>query len=79
MFIVIFLILCCFKHEASHFRFDLQPGGKPKLGSGDRDEAVNGLLANMSVGGLSPQLIRPIPPRFPVDEREVRGISGVNI
>ncbi|GLT41572.1 hypothetical protein SLA2020_156250 [Shorea laevis] len=58
--------------------FNLQPGGKPKLGSGDRDEAINGLLANLSVGGLSPHLIRPIPPRFPVDERELVWLNPDN-
>lgn len=79
MFIIIFHILCCFKCGASHFRFNLQPRGIPKLGSGDRDEAVNGLLANLSVRGLSLHLIRPIPPRFPVDEREVGNILGLDI
>ncbi|GKV25417.1 hypothetical protein SLEP1_g34860 [Rubroshorea leprosula] len=64
--------------DANSPEFNSQLGGKPKLGSGDRDEAVNGLLANMSVGGLSPCLIRPIPPMFPVDERELVWLNPDN-
>lgn len=52
-------------------RLDLQPGAKPKLGSGDRNEALSGLIANLSLEGLIPHWIRPVPPRFPVDEKEV--------
>ncbi|KAH1047500.1 hypothetical protein J1N35_038284 [Gossypium stocksii] len=51
--------------------FDLEPGAKSKLGSGDRDEALSGLIANLSLEGLIPHWIRPLPPRFPVDEELV--------
>ncbi|KAM7256639.1 hypothetical protein ACFE04_012380 [Oxalis oulophora] len=57
--------------DANSPEFDLQPGAKPKLGSGDRDETLSGLLANMSMEGLVPQWIRPVPPRFPVQEDEL--------
>lgn len=55
-----------------NFRFDLQPGVKPKIGAGDRDETVTGLLKNLSFQGLGPQWIRPLPPRLPVQYDEVR-------
>lgn len=59
----------------SNFRFDLQPGLKPKIGSGDRDETITGLLHNLSMEGLGPRLgprwIRPLPPRLPVLDGEV--------
>ncbi|KAL2927705.1 CCR4-NOT transcription complex subunit 11 [Bienertia sinuspersici] len=44
--------------------FDLQPGAKPKIGSGNRDETVTGLLQNLSLEGLEPKWIRPLPPGF---------------
>ncbi|KAE8667554.1 TMV resistance protein N-like isoform X1 [Hibiscus syriacus] len=50
---------------------DLQSGAKSKLVSGDRDEALSGLVANLSLEGLRPCWIRPVPPRFPVDEELV--------
>ena len=59
-------------HFFSLIRLDLQPGAKSKLGYGDRDEALNGLVANFSLEGLIPHWIRPVPPRFPVDEKEVK-------
>jgi len=45
---------------------------KPKLGSGDRDEALTGLLANLSPEGIGPQWIRSRPPRLPIQDGEVR-------
>lgn len=57
----------------------MQPGEKPKLGSGDREEAVTGLLANLSLKGLGPKWIRPFPPRFPVLHSEVSHILIVFI
>ncbi|KAK6238333.1 hypothetical protein QUC31_003802 [Theobroma cacao] len=56
----------------------LQPGAKPKLGSGDRDEALSGLIANLSLEGLAPHWIRPVPPRFPVDEKELVWLNPDN-
>ena len=52
----------------------MQPGAKPILGSGDREETVIGLLRNLSLEGLGPQWIRPFPPRLPVQEGEVRNV-----
>ncbi|XP_019413552.1 PREDICTED: CCR4-NOT transcription complex subunit 11-like isoform X2 [Lupinus angustifolius] len=51
--------------------FGLLPGIKPKIGSGDKDEAVVGLLSNLSLEGLSPQWIRPVPPRLPILDGEL--------
>lgn len=65
-----------FMHCFFLIRFDLEPGAKSKLGSGDRDEALSGLIANLSLEGLIPHWIRPLPPRFPVDE-EVKHFSGL--
>ncbi|KAF5751749.1 CCR4-NOT transcription complex subunit 11 [Tripterygium wilfordii] len=52
--------------DANSPEFDLLPGAKPKLGSGDRDEMLTGLLANVSSDGLGPQLIRPLPPMLQI-------------
>lgn len=54
-----------------YFRFDLQPGAKPKIGAGDRDETVTELVEKLSLQGLGPQWIRPHPPRLPVQYDEV--------
>ncbi|CAM8937234.1 unnamed protein product [Rhodiola kirilowii] len=51
--------------------FEVLPGSKLKLGSGDRDETLSGLLRNMSPEGLGPQWIRPLPPRLPVLDGEL--------
>ncbi|KAK2656447.1 hypothetical protein Ddye_009499 [Dipteronia dyeriana] len=64
--------------DANSPEFQLQTGAKPKLGSGDRDEAVAGLLANLSLKGLGPQWIRPLPPRFPVLDRELEWLIPDN-
>lgn len=56
------------------FRFELQPGVKPKIGSGDRDQMITGLLQNLSLEGLGPRWIRPLPPRLPIQEGEVRSV-----
>ncbi|XP_039016837.1 CCR4-NOT transcription complex subunit 11-like [Hibiscus syriacus] len=58
-------------YDANSAELDLQPGAKSKLVSGDRDEAISGLIANLSLEGLCPRWIRPVPPRFPVDEELV--------
>lgn len=55
----------------------MEPGAKPKLGSGDRDETLSQSLANLSLNGLGPQWIRPFPPRYPVRDSEVR-VCGEN-
>ncbi|KAJ1431537.1 CCR4-NOT transcription complex subunit 11 [Sesbania bispinosa] len=51
--------------------FDLRPGTKPKLGTGDKDESVVGLLSNLSLEGLIPHWIRPLPPRLPILDGEL--------
>ena len=53
-------------------RFDYQAGAMPKIGSGNRDETLTGLLENLSLEGLEPKWIRPLPPRFPLQDGEVR-------
>ncbi|KAI9087844.1 hypothetical protein K1719_030174 [Acacia pycnantha] len=57
--------------DANSPEFDIQPGMKAKLGSGDKDEAVTGLLSNLSPEGLGPHWIRPCPPRLPVQDGEL--------
>ncbi|XP_022741409.1 CCR4-NOT transcription complex subunit 11-like isoform X2 [Durio zibethinus] len=57
--------------DANSAELDLQPVAKSKLGSGDRDEALTGLMENLSLEGLIPHWIRPVPPRFPVDNELV--------
>ncbi|KAG6742044.1 hypothetical protein POTOM_055328 [Populus tomentosa] len=57
--------------DANSPEFDMQPGAKPKLGSGDRDEALLGLLANLSTEGIGHQWIRPRPPRLPIQDGEL--------
>ncbi|KAG5227249.1 CCR4-NOT transcription complex [Salix suchowensis] len=57
--------------DANSPEFDLQPGAQPKLGSGDRDEALIGLLANLSPEGIGHQWIRPQPPRLPIQDGEL--------
>ncbi|KAI4347423.1 hypothetical protein L6164_008238 [Bauhinia variegata] len=57
--------------DAESPEFDLQPGTKPKLGSGDKDETVVGLLSNLPLEGLSPYFIRPLPPRLPIQDGEL--------
>ncbi|PIN00054.1 hypothetical protein CDL12_27442 [Handroanthus impetiginosus] len=51
--------------------FDSQPGVTSKLGSGNRDETVAGLLSSLSLEGLGPQWVRPSPPRLPVMDGEL--------
>ncbi|GMH07664.1 hypothetical protein Nepgr_009504 [Nepenthes gracilis] len=57
--------------DASSSQFDLEPGAKPKIGSGSRDETIAGHLQNLSLEGLGPQWIRPAPPRLPVQDGEL--------
>jgi len=49
----------------------VRPGTKPKHGAGDKEEAVVGLLSNLSLEGLNPHWIRPLPPRLPILDGEV--------
>lgn len=51
--------------------FDQRPGTQPKLGTGNKDEAVVGLLSNISLEGLNPHWIRPLPPRLPILDGEL--------
>ncbi|XP_044469888.1 CCR4-NOT transcription complex subunit 11-like isoform X2 [Mangifera indica] len=64
--------------DATSLGFDVQAGVKPKLGAGDRDEAVTELLANLSFKGLGPRWIRPLPPRFPVLDWELEWLIPDN-
>ncbi|CAO2827408.1 unnamed protein product [Amaranthus hypochondriacus] len=64
--------------DATSEEFDLQPGGKPKVGSGIRDESITGLLTNLSLEGLEPKWIRPLPPRFPLQEGELVWLNPDN-
>ncbi|XP_031110270.1 CCR4-NOT transcription complex subunit 11-like [Ipomoea triloba] len=57
---------------------DLQPGYKPKIGSGDVDETITGLLSNLSLEGLQPQWIRPCPPMLPVLDGELVWLNPDN-
>ncbi|XP_071726322.1 uncharacterized protein [Rutidosis leptorrhynchoides] len=59
--------------------FDFQPGVNPKIGSGDRDETVMGLLQTSSLEGLYPRWTRPRPPRLPVLEGELVWVNPDNI
>ncbi|VFQ63570.1 unnamed protein product [Cuscuta campestris] len=57
--------------DNSSTEFDLQLGSKPKIGSGDVNETITGVLSNVSLEGLGPQWIRPRPPRLPVLDGEL--------
>ncbi|XP_058101608.1 uncharacterized protein LOC131245875 [Magnolia sinica] len=46
------------------------PGAKPRIGYGERDGAIAGLLQNLSLEALGPQWIRPLPPRIPIQDGE---------
>ncbi|GAY57019.1 hypothetical protein CUMW_176170 [Citrus unshiu] len=65
-------------HQRLCFRFDFQPGAKTKLGAGSKDETVTGLLTHLSLKGLDPRWIRPLPPRFPVLDRELEWLIPDN-
>ncbi|KAL0887623.1 hypothetical protein Bca101_011606 [Brassica carinata] len=58
--------------------FDVQPGGNPKIGCGDRDEAITGILGSLTTGGLAPRWVRPCPPRYPVHQSELLWIDPDN-
>uniref|UniRef100_A0A1J3K1F0 CCR4-NOT transcription complex subunit 11 n=1 Tax=Noccaea caerulescens TaxID=107243 RepID=A0A1J3K1F0_NOCCA len=58
--------------------FDVQPGGNSKIGSGDRNEALSGILGSLTTGGLTPRWIRPCPPRYPVHQSEFIWIDPDN-
>ncbi|CAH8380984.1 unnamed protein product [Eruca vesicaria subsp. sativa] len=58
--------------------FDVQPGGNSKIGCGDRDEAITGILGSLTTGGLAPRWIRPCPPRYPVHQSELLWIDPDN-
>lgn len=54
-------------------------GGKERVGFGDRDGSVTGLLQNLSLEGLEPQWIRPVPPRLPTQDGEARFTSEFSL
>lgn len=49
----------------------LAAGTKPRIGCGDKDVSITGLLQSLSLEGLDPQWIRPEPPRLPVLDGEL--------
>ncbi|GAB2224605.1 hypothetical protein Droror1_Dr00005367 [Drosera rotundifolia] len=51
--------------------FELEAGGKHKIGSGNRGQTVTGLLQHVSREGIGPKWIRPFPPRLPVQDDEL--------
>ncbi|KAM7506466.1 hypothetical protein LguiA_016919 [Lonicera macranthoides] len=53
--------------------FDLHPGVKPKIGTGDRNKSTIELLQNLSLGGLGPR-----PPRLPVQDSELVWLNPDN-
>ncbi|XP_051119253.1 uncharacterized protein LOC127243330 [Andrographis paniculata] len=61
--------------NSNSLEFDAPPGVISKLGSGNRDETLAGLLSGLSLEGLSPQWIRPFPPRLPVMEGELSWLN----
>ncbi|ONK57712.1 uncharacterized protein A4U43_C09F3310 [Asparagus officinalis] len=63
--------------NSAEFEFS-QPGSKPRIGSGDRDSSVTGLLQKVSLEGLGPQWIRPLPPRLPVLDGELMWLNPDN-
>lgn len=54
------------------FRFEISS----RIGSGDRDGAIAGLLSNLSLEGLEPQWMRPLPPRLPILDGEVASLKS---
>ncbi|KAI3796842.1 hypothetical protein L1987_39528 [Smallanthus sonchifolius] len=61
--------------DANSPEFDLV---KSKIGSGDRDETIMGLLQFSSLEGLYPHWTRPCPPRLPVLEGELVWVNPDN-
>ncbi|XP_064968012.1 uncharacterized protein LOC135614498 isoform X2 [Musa acuminata AAA Group] len=53
-------------------------GAKPRIGSEDRDSAIIGSLQNLSLEGLGPQWIRPVPPMLPVLDGELMWLNPDN-
>ncbi|KAK6923538.1 CCR4-NOT transcription complex subunit 11 [Dillenia turbinata] len=64
--------------DANSPEFDLQMGAKSMIGSGDRDEMISGLLQNLSLEGLGPRWMRPVPPRLPVQDGELVWLNPDN-
>ncbi|XP_047945401.1 CCR4-NOT transcription complex subunit 11-like isoform X1 [Salvia hispanica] len=57
--------------DSNSSEFDPQPGVTSKIGSGNKEETIVGLLSSLSLDGLGPQWIRPLPPRLPVMDGEL--------
>ncbi|KAH0931710.1 hypothetical protein HID58_008827 [Brassica napus] len=66
------------EYVAVEFDVQVQPGGISKIGSGDRNEAISGILGSLTMGGLAPRWIRPCPPRYPVHQSELLWIDPDN-
>ncbi|KNA03893.1 hypothetical protein SOVF_204790 [Spinacia oleracea] len=64
--------------DATSEEFDLQPGANPKIGSGNRDETITGLLQTLSLEGLEPSWVRPRPPRLPLQDGELVWLNPDN-
>ncbi|ERM99723.1 hypothetical protein AMTRI_Chr11g158470 [Amborella trichopoda] len=54
------------------------PGVKTRIGAGDRGGAVAGILSNLSLKGLEPPWIRPIPPMLPIQDNELMWLHPDN-
>ncbi|XP_042063496.1 CCR4-NOT transcription complex subunit 11-like [Salvia splendens] len=61
--------------DSNSSEFDSQPGVTSKIGSGNKEETLVGLLSSFSLDGLGPQWIRPLPPRLPVMDGELMWLN----
>ncbi|KAL5714688.1 hypothetical protein ACHQM5_016615 [Ranunculus cassubicifolius] len=66
-------------YDANAPEFDFKPdSGKARIGSGNRDDTIAGLLQNVSPHGFGPQWIRPFPPRLPIQDGELVWLNPAN-
>ncbi|KAF9587138.1 hypothetical protein IFM89_039655 [Coptis chinensis] len=67
-------------YDANAPELDFTPdGGKARIGSGEREDAVVELLQKRSLEGLGPQWIRPLPPRLPIQDGEACSLLTITI